>query len=242
MVLLTRPLSQVGNLQSLLEDSDLDYVLFPALEVNKIDTVVPSESYDGIIFISVNAVIYAEEYFSQLFVESLKIFAVGPTTAKKLTDKGVKVDVYPLENASSQELLAMPECGKLSDKKVLIVRGKGGSETLKNSLKVMNQVDYLEVYRRAACEVSRLHVESIEQFMQTPDGIVIANSVKSLFNVVKLVKEIRSYHEGQLKSRTLVVLSERIKVQAQSIGFNNVHVARTPSDKGTIIEILNQRK
>ena len=26
MVLLTRPLSQVGNLQSLLEDSDLDYV------------------------------------------------------------------------------------------------------------------------------------------------------------------------------------------------------------------------
>jgi len=159
-----------------------------------------------------------------------------------LTDKGVKVDAYPLENASSQELLAMPECGELADKKVLIVRGKGGSETLKNSLKVMNQVDYLEVYRRAACEVSRLHVESIEQFMQTPDGIVIANSVESLFNVVKLVKEIRSYHEDQLKSRTLVVLSERIKVQAQSIGFNNVHVACTPSDKGTIMELLNQQK
>ena len=242
MILLTRPLAQVGNLQSLVEETDLDYVLFPALEINKIDTVAPSESYDVIIFISVNAVIYAEEYFSQLFVEPLKVFAVGPTTAKKLTDKGVKVDAYPLENASSQELLAMPECGELSDKKVLIVRGKGGLETLKNSLKVMNQVDYLEVYRRTACEVSRLHVESIERFMQTPDGIVIANSVESFFNVVKLVKEIRSYHVDQLQSRTLVVLSERIKVQAQSIGFNNVHVARTPSDKGTIIEILNQQK
>ena len=242
MVLLTRPLSQVGNLQSLLEDSDLDYVLFPTFEINKIDTVVPSQTYDIIIFISVNAVIYAEEYFSQLFVEPLKIFAVGPTTAKKLTDKGVKVDTYPLENASSQELLSMPECGKLSDKKVLIVRGKGGSETLKNSLKVMNQVDYFEVYRRVACTVSRLHVESIERFMQIPDGIVTANSVESLFNIVKLVKKIRSYHKEQLKSRTLVVLSERIKIQAQSIGFNNVHVARTPSDKGTIIEILNQRK
>jgi len=242
MVLLTRPLAQVGNLQSLLEDSDLDYVLFPALEINKINTTVPSQTYDVIIFISVNAVIYSEEYFSQLFVEPLKIFAVGPTTAKKLTDKDVKVDAYPLENASSQELLAMPECGELTDKKILIVRGKGGSETLKNSLKVMNQVDYLEVYRRTACEVSRLHIESIERFMQAPDGIVIANSVESLFNVVKLVKEIRSYHVDQLKSRTLVVLSERIKVQAQSIGFNNVHVARTPSNKGTIIEILNQQK
>ena len=242
MVLLTRPLSQVGNLQSLLEDSDLDYVLFPALEINKINTTVPSQTYDIIIFISVNAVIYSEEYFSQLFVEPLKIFAVGPTTAKKLTDKDVKVDAYPLENASSQELLAMPEFGELTDKKILIVRGKGGSEILKNSLKAMNQVDYLEVYRRTACEVSRLHVESIERFMQAPDGIVIANSVESLFNVVKLVKEIRSYHVDQLKSRTLVVLSERIKVQAQSIGFDNVYVARTPSDKGTIMELLNQQK
>ena len=113
---------------------------------------------------------------------------------------------------------------------------------MKNSLKVMNQVDYLEVYRRTPCEVSRLHVESIERFMKTPNGIIIANSIESLFNVVKLVKEIRSYHGDQLKTRTLVVLSERIKVQAQSIGFNNVHVARTPSDKGTIIEILNQQK
>ena len=97
MVLLTRPLSQVGSLQSLLEDSDLDYVLFPGFEINKIDTVVPSQTYDVIIFISVNAVIYSEEYFSKLFAEPLKIFAVGPTTAKKLTDKGVKVDTYPLE-------------------------------------------------------------------------------------------------------------------------------------------------
>ena len=242
MVLLTRPLSQVGNLQSLLEDSDLDYLLFPAFEINKIDTVVPSQTYDVIIFISVNAVIYAEEYFSQLFVEPLKIFAVGSTTAKKLIDKGVEVDAYPLENASSQELLAMPECGELTDKKVLIVRGKGGSETLKNALKVMNQVDYFEVYRRTACEVSRLHVESIERFMQTPDGIVIANSVESLFNVVNLVKEIRSYHVDQLKSRTLVVLSERIKVQAQSLGFEKIYVSRNPSDKGTIIELLNQQK
>ena len=242
MVLLTRPLSQVGSLQSLLEDSDLDYVLFPAFEINKIDTVLPSQTYDVIIFISVNAVIYSEEYFSQLFVEPLKIFAVGPTTAKKLTDKGVKVDAYPLENASSQELLEIPECGELADKKILIVRGKGGSETLKNSLKAMNQVDYLEVYRRTPCKVSRLHIESIERFMETPDGIVIANSVESLFNVVKLVKEIRPYHENQLKSRTLVVFSERIKSEAQSIGFEKIHVTCTTSDKGTIIELANQQK
>ena len=77
--------------------------------------------------------------------------------------------------------------------------------------------------------------------MQTPDGIIIANSVESLFNVIKLVKEIRPYHEDQLKSSTLVVFSERIKIQAKSIGFENIHVTPTPSDKGTIIELLKQQ-
>jgi len=242
VVLLTRPLKQSQNLQLLLNEASLEYVLFPAFEINKVDNVMPSETYDVIIFISVNAVIYSEEYFSQLFDDPLKVFAVGPTTAKKLADKGVKVDAYPLENASSQELLAMPECGELTDKKILIVRGKGGTQTLKNSLKAKNQVDYLEVYRRTPCKVSRLHVESIERFMQTPDGIVIANSVESLFNVIKLAKEIRSYHEEQLKSRTLVVFSERIKVHAKKMGFENIHVTPTPSDKGTIIELLKQKK
>ncbi|SVC27827.1 uncharacterized protein METZ01_LOCUS280681, partial [marine metagenome] len=69
VVLLTRPLKQSKKLQSLLNEASLEYVLFPAFEINKIDTVVPNETYDVIIFISVNAVIYSEEYFSQLFVE-----------------------------------------------------------------------------------------------------------------------------------------------------------------------------
>ena len=59
MVLLTRPLVQSKNLQSLLNEASLEYVLFPAFDINKIDTVAPSQSYDVVIFISVNAVIYA---------------------------------------------------------------------------------------------------------------------------------------------------------------------------------------
>ena len=64
MVLLTRPLKQSKNLQLLLNEASLEYVLFPSFEINKVDTVMPSETYDVIIFISVNAVIYSEEYFS----------------------------------------------------------------------------------------------------------------------------------------------------------------------------------
>ncbi|SVE31138.1 uncharacterized protein METZ01_LOCUS483992, partial [marine metagenome] len=36
VVLLTRPLAQSINLQSLLDEASLEYVLFPAIEINKV--------------------------------------------------------------------------------------------------------------------------------------------------------------------------------------------------------------
>ena len=60
----------------------------------------------------------------------------------------------------------------LSNKKILIVRGKGGSETLKNNLSISNQVDYFEVYERVQCELTIQHNESFEKFMNIPDGVL----------------------------------------------------------------------
>jgi len=48
-----------------------------------------------IIFISVNAVSYAEEHFDELFSDSSKVFAVGPATANQLLKKNIAVDCFP---------------------------------------------------------------------------------------------------------------------------------------------------
>ena len=119
MILITRPLAQSENLQSLLNGLELDYELFPAFEINKINTKTSGQQYDVIIFISTNAVKYAEEYFKELFIKPFKVFAVGSITAKKLIDRGIQVDCYPKNNASSNELLAMPDCEGLKNKKIL---------------------------------------------------------------------------------------------------------------------------
>ena len=132
MILITRPVSQTKNLELLLNKRNIDYALFPAFEIIKIQTEAPVEKYDIIIFISVNAVSYAEEHFDELFSDSSKVFAVGPATANQLLKKNIAVDCFPKKNASSQELLKIKECSELSNRKILIVRGKGGSETLKN--------------------------------------------------------------------------------------------------------------
>ena len=201
----------------------------------------PGQQYDVIIFISTNAVKYAEEYFKELFIKPFKVFAVGPVTAKELIDKGIQVDCYPKNNASSNALLAMPDCEGLKNKKILIVRGRGGSETLKNSLQLMNQVDYLEVYERTPCELTSHHIESIERFLGSPDGTVIANSIESLSNIIQLVKDVSFSHFDKLKSRNLIVLSERIKVQAEMIGFKNIRVTLNPSDQAVVDEIINEK-
>ena len=237
MVLLTRPLSQVGNLQSLLENSDLDYVLFPAIEINQIHARPPKQNYDVVIFVSVNAVIYAKEYFNYVIKESTQIFAVGSTTARCISDNGLRVDGSPENEASSENLLAMPELS-LNNKTILIVKGRGGSEVLRNELMKENIVDYLEVYERSPCEVSPLHIESLERFMDNSAGIVMVNSVESLRSTYQLIKNIRQYHLEEIVKKPVVVLSNRIKEYARLLGFDNIQVAKSQSDEGVLSALL----
>ena len=240
MILVTRPLAQVDKLQILLKEENLDYALFPAFEVNKLIPNMPREFYDLIIFISVNAVIYAHEYLPQLLAKNQKIFAVGPITANKLMSVGVRVDAYPKENASSDSLLALEECKSIKDKRILIVRGQGGAETLKTELELYNNyVDYLEVYERIRLDVSELHHQSIEIFMQAEHGIVLANSNQTLLNTVFLVESIEPNRVNRFKQYPLIVISARIKQYALALGFDKVYIASGIGDKEVIDYLLN---
>ena len=62
MLLITRPIEQTKNLESILLVNGIDFAFFPAFEIKKLKPLVLKQNYDVIIFISVNAVIYAEEY------------------------------------------------------------------------------------------------------------------------------------------------------------------------------------
>ena len=238
MVLLTRPLQQSKNLQSLLEEASLEYVLFPAIEVNKVSAKIPKQLYDIVVFVSVNAVIYSKEHLNFAIKESTQIFAVGAVTAKSLSENGLRVDGFPENEASSENLLAMPELS-LNNKTILIVKGRGGSEVLRNELMKENIVDYLEVYERSPCEVSPLHIESLERFMDNSAGIVMANSIESLRNIYQLISNIRQYHLEEILQRPIVVLSNRIKEYAKTLGFININVAKSQSDEGVLRVLLN---
>ena len=127
------------------------------------------------------------------------------------------------------------------EKKILIVRGKGGSETLKNNLSISNQVDYFEVYERVQCELTIQHNESFEKFIKIPDGVLMATSEESLTYFMRLAQSISSDLIQILPAKKLIVFSERLKVIAEDFGFKNIEITENPSDEDLVNLLINKK-
>ncbi len=232
-ILLTRALKQVKPLQNLVSQCGYQPILFPTLEIKPLNSTPLKSQYDALIFISVNAVEYGLEVFKNL-EQQCKIFAVGAATANKLSEYALKVDAFPSKKASSEALLAMPEITALADKDILIFRGKGGRETLREGLGNRNIVEYVEIYERVECDVTTLHRHALLQFLQSNQGVIMATSVENLSALLSIVKQIDGNILNSIKCYPLVVLSERIKTFAKLEGFTQVEVATKTNDEGLL--------
>jgi uroporphyrinogen-III synthase len=233
-ILLTRPLNQVKPLEVLVNESGHQPILFPTLKIEALNSAPLKEQYDVVIFISANAVEYGLEVLSSLDHSYDQIFAVGAATAKKLDNHNFQVDAFPQEKASSESLLAMNKVQKLSNKDILIFRGRGGRETLKEGLGNNNVVEYIEVYERTQCRIESSHRESLVQFLASNDGVITITSVESLSTMMAMIEQIDSDVIRRIKRYPLVVLSDRIKTYAESIGFDRVKVAPKTNDAGLV--------
>jgi len=237
-ILLTRPLTQVQSLERLVLDIGHHPILFPTLEINALSSIPSHNHYDAVIFISANAVEYGAGILKALNLKNAQIFAVGGATAKCITQQGFKVDAFPKRNASSEALLALEAVARLKNSRVLIFRGKGGRETLKEGLvKQNNQVEYLEVYERVECKVSGLHKNSLLSLSDNQDFITTITSIESLLAMIGLIKNIDINMLYKLQKNPLIVLSERIRVFAESVGFLQIYVATEPNDSAIVVQI-----
>jgi len=130
------------------------------------------------------------------------------------------------------------EIHMLKQQSILIFRGKGGRETLREGLEKKNTVEYIEVYQRIPCEITLLHHNTLQTFLQDEQGIITITSVENLNALMSMVAQINICSITQYP---LVVLSNRIKVAAQSLGFKQILVAPETSDLGllTIIQTIS---
>ena len=155
----TRPYEKNICLLRELENTNVSLLNFPLTEIVGLKDYVEFDSilndlkkYQHIIFISTNAVRYFIERFKNLPIklpDHIILSSIGPSTQEALKNEFNRNVYCPKETYDSKNLMKNKIFDNLKDKKVLIIRGGGGREVLKDILEEKGaEVNYGECYIR----------------------------------------------------------------------------------------------
>lgn len=238
-ILLTRPEGRNQLMIEALKSKSVSYLVTPLLQVEPIQTkpksaqVIQIEQADIIIFISTNAVKFAIDAIGQIdkhCSSRTEFYAVGEATFNALQQLGISAQEAPQDCQQTEGLLSLPQLQSLSGKKVTIIRGVGGRETLANTLANRGaQVSYWEVYRRA-CPSLQKDTTALA-WQQAEIDTIIVTSGEILDNLIKLVpKELFAW----LRACHIIVPSSRVQDQAIAYGLQHVTNAKAANCKATL--------
>jgi len=235
-VLITRPAGQAEGLRVAAEAAGYCVYEQPLLQLEPLaelpaqqrQQLLNLDNYQHIIFVSGNAVrfgiAFIEDYWPQLPV-GLNWYAVGAATAALLRSHGLDVHA-PVQDMSSEGLLALQPLQAVSGQRVLIVRGEGGRTRLREELLERGaQVDDFPCYRRLPPEVT---AETFaRQLLDWQIGTMMISSGEGLDNMLALLSE---QETTKFRDIALIVPSRRIAAQAQETDFGPVVIADNASD------------
>lgn len=237
-LVVTRPLNQAGSLVQMLNqysatENKLSIAHLPLVQINAVQINESSVSkleaipFDGVIFISPNAVNYAA---SQLLkkqwtdLNKRPLYAIGSSTAETLKIASSESSIKIPKQMNSEGLLELPDLNNIANQDWLIVKGLGGREKLKNILiergAVVTEVCTYERIMPPLDTISKV-VEGLKE-----DAIWIVTSV----HAIKNLHNIRNQIEENLNCR-VIVSSGRIKKAALKLGFNVIAVAKDATDQ-----------
>jgi uroporphyrinogen-III synthase len=238
-VLVTRPAAQCAVLCEEIVRQGGSAIPFPAVEIEPVavQTTVAAADYDLVVFVSVNAVEHGARQVSK--GAGTKIAAIGRATAAALAAAELAADIVPEAGFTSEALLAHPQLQLTGGARVLIVRGAGGRELLKETFIAQGMsVETREVYRRLRPQVDAGRVAEIEaRWSDEGIDVVTATSMETLENLQAMLTE-----RGRqlLSSTALLVPSRRIVAAAVSAGLRGEAVVAAGADDASMIGALAQ--
>jgi uroporphyrinogen-III synthase len=148
-------------------------------------------------------------------------------------------DIVPEAGFTSEALLAHPELQLTSGARVLIVRGEGGRELLRDTFAEHGMVvETREVYRRVRPNVDAAKVAEVEaRWSDEGIDVVTATSIETLQNLQALLTE-----RGRqlLSSTALLVPSRRIVAAAVGAGLRGEAIVAAGADDASMIRALAQ--
>jgi uroporphyrinogen-III synthase len=245
-VLVTRPDHQAAHLCRLVEAEGGAAVRYPALVIQPRPdraairaAVGPTDRYDLVIFVSANAVRFGADLLDRR--RDAPVAAIGQATAAALNAAGHRVSLMPAEGADSESLLALPQLAHLSGQRVLIVRGVGGRDVLREVMTARGaQVQYAEVYTREPASPSAGLQAEIEQLWR--QGGISAYTATSVELLEALVGIVTPRCRGLMDSTALVTGAERVADAAGRLGLGSpILLADSPEDTALIAALVRWR-
>jgi uroporphyrinogen-III synthase len=159
-------------------------------------------------------------------------YAIGAATARLLEQHGVAA-LAPREGMTSEDLLALPQLSDVAGHRVLLIKGEGGRETLREELGRRGaQVDELACYRRSCPAL--VPGELADKLSQWNIGLIMVSSGEGLANLLALLSP---QETSKFTTITLVVPSGRVAQMAVAAGFVRVVTAENASD-GAMVRAL----
>lgn len=235
-VLVTRPADQAAGLNQSLMGAGFTPVPAPLLEITPLaldasmrQQILDLDLYDILISVSANAsrlaLAHIDAYWPQLPFGQIGC-AVGESSAAALRHAGMHV-IVPTQH-DSEGLLALDELNGVLGKRILILRGDGGRETLAQGLRERGaRVEYLNLYTRSAVPYGPgALVDLIRQ--ETVKAVLLTSGESCELFVRQLVDM------TLLQQLTLIVPSKRVQDVAFAAGASHVLVSDGADDRALI--------
>ncbi len=225
-ILLTRPLEKSQQLAKTLQPLAAHIEITPLFayqageQLAQLQQQIQNQNPQTIIFISQAAVEYALTAISVATLKlSATIIAVGNATAQALVNAGISNVVIPQQH-TSEGILALAQLQNINNDNILIIRGNGGRELLKQQLQHRGaKVVYNEVYQRTWLQLNA--PQTIEKWHKAKINCIVITSNELLVRLLKLTT-----NAAWLKQCLWIVASARIAKQAKDFGVPNVYDAQ----------------
>ena len=230
----TRPYEKNIILLKELQGTNISLLNYPLTEIKplkdyaKFDSLLNNlKNYQHIIFISTNAVHFFVERFKSLEIklpDHIIFSSIGPTTQEALENE-FNINVYcPEKKYDSKHLIKNKIFNNLQDKKVLIIRGKGGREVLKDMLEEKGaEVHYGECYIRNYLPIN---LNKLQNEAKNYNSIFLI--ISSYESGTHFLTQNSTHSWAWLQSVNIIVNHPRIK-DALSLISNNIIVTNNLS-------------
>ncbi|HUP96992.1 MAG TPA: uroporphyrinogen-III synthase [Usitatibacter sp.] len=165
---------------------------------------------------------------------AVRVAGVGEATAEALRNSGFPVVISPPERHDSEGLLELAELQAVKGLHIIVFRGHGGRERLKDVLEERGaRVEYAECYRRVRPDTDPAPL--LAAFARGEVQVVSALSGETLENFVAMVGPAATRH---LAAATLVVPHPAVGAHREARRFARVLVA--PHGADGFIDTLSQ--